>query len=640
MRISVEDLVATQVDNKEEETRELKLTYWVGQVGALYEDYDGSKKFTMRFFDQASQWRYHNDEDSRLVKLFGNSFRRHEVMETDVCEENDVDIIVKKLNWWSDEEKAVTDNQGLKASEISNGLFSDRMIIRCGSDGVRRSDLSDSLWPAPEGRRRNRLLVQCPNSKLSLKSISGPQYKYKTAVPVEDSSADDDPKYTRAVEALKLSVLPENLPCREQETASIREFLRTAVGTTGSSGNVLYISGVPGTGKTASVLSVVKQMQNSLSFEFVYINSMKLNTPTDIYSDLINKLYIHKRRFKADKPQEKLAEFFSSNSKEDKNRPVTVLLVDEIDYLVTKSQAVVYQLFDWPLLPESKLVLLTISNTMDLPERLMPRVASRLGLARLNYMPYQHEQIRKVILERMKDAKAESVFGDDAVQLLSRRVAASSGDIRKALHICRRAIEMREGAVVRASDINNAQFDLYSNPWVAVMAHQPYLARLVLVSLVLETSTKNTDSILLRELWLRFSNLLTTYSPIYRFRPFYYSDFVRVVTDMKRMSLIETTRQTQSSLSAYMQERKETPIDTPAEDDELVLQKAGIKQVNKKLVGNKQVSSKVMAKDNGADEDEDGSGYIVSLNPNIEVGDVKKALVEEAGDRVAQRFLN
>jgi Cdc6-like AAA superfamily ATPase len=255
-------------------------------------------------------------------------------------------------------------------------------------------------------------------------------------------------------------------------------------------------------------------------------------------------------------------------------------------------------------------------------------------------MPYQHEQIRMVILERMKDAKAESVFGDDAVQLVSRRVAASSGDIRKALHICRRAIEMREGAVVRASDINNAQFDLYSNPWVAVMAHQPYLARLLLVSLVLETNTKNTDSILLRELWLRFSNLLTTFSPVYRFRPFYYSDFVRVVTDMKRMSLIETTRQPQTSLSAYMQERKETSIEAPAEYDELVLQKSGIKQVNKKLVGNKQVSSKVMAKDNGADEDEEGSGFIVSLNPNIEVGDVKKALVDEAGDRVAQRFLN
>lgn len=101
---------------------------------------------------------------------------------------------------------------------------------------------------------------------------------------------------------------------------------------------------------------------------------MKLNTPTDLYLDLFNKLWIKGKKFKADKPQERLTEYFSIS---DPKRPVTVLLVDEIDYLVNKSQAVVYQLFDWPLLRTSKLILLTISNTMDLPERLMPRVASR-----------------------------------------------------------------------------------------------------------------------------------------------------------------------------------------------------------------------------------------------------------------------
>ncbi len=30
-------------------------------------------------------------------------------------------------------------------------------------------------------------------------------------------------------------------------------------------------------------------------------------------------------------------------------RPVTVLLLDEIDYLITKKETLVYNFFDWPL---------------------------------------------------------------------------------------------------------------------------------------------------------------------------------------------------------------------------------------------------------------------------------------------------
>lgn len=632
MRITVEDLVATEVNREDEETRELKLKYWVGQVAALFEDQDGEKHFVFRFFDVEKQWRYMNSDDGRLLKAFGESFRRFEILETDVCETNPVEIIVKKLNWRCTEAEALIDNQGLVSWDIPNSFFSDRMIIRCGSDGKRRQDLSDSLWPAPANRRRQRLLVQCEESKHSLRA-SGRIEKVLVVNPkVLKKDPSEDAVYEEAVNALKLSVLPENLPCRESETATIREFIRTAVKSTGSSGNVLYISGVPGTGKTASVLSVVKQMKSERStsdvskFEFAYINSMKLNSPSDLYLDLLIKLDIHKKRFKADKPQEKLSEFFSSRSA----KPVTVLLIDEIDYLVTKSQAVVYQLFDWPLLAESKLVLLTISNTMDLPERLMPRVASRLGLARLNYLPYSHEQIRKVILERLEDVKATQVFSDDSIKLVSRRVATSSGDIRKALHICRRAIELREGAVVQASDMNRAQFDLYSNPFVAVISHLPYLARIALISLVLECKFRNTDSVTARDLHGRFSNLVVTYSLPFQTRPVYFSDFVRTLNELKRLAIVAVSKQLASA--------PKNDVDPLYLEDEEGLQESKI--AVKKGSGSRKLSSKVISKDNGAEEDENGSGYSISLNPLIENSDVRNALVDEAGDRVAQRLLN
>ena len=58
----------------------------------------------------------------------------------------------------------------------------------------------------------------------------------------------------------------------------------------------------------------------------------------------------------------------------------SVVLMDELDQLMTTKQDVVYNFFNWPTLAGSKLVVLAVANTMDLPERVMSgRVRSRLG---------------------------------------------------------------------------------------------------------------------------------------------------------------------------------------------------------------------------------------------------------------------
>ena len=58
----------------------------------------------------------------------------------------------------------------------------------------------------------------------------------------------------------------------------------------------------------------------------------------------------------------------------------SVVLVDELDLLVNKNQKVIYNLFDWPFHPHSRLIVIAIANTMDLPERLLAnKVSSRLG---------------------------------------------------------------------------------------------------------------------------------------------------------------------------------------------------------------------------------------------------------------------
>ena len=89
-----------------------------------------------------------------------------------------------------------------------------------------------------------------------------------------------------------------------------------------------------------------------------------------------------------------------------------------MDLLCSKRQDVVYNLLDWPTNKYSRLVVLTIANTMDLPERvLMGRVTSRLGLTRLTFQSYTFPQLIEIVTTRLKDSEA---FRSDAIEIAAR----------------------------------------------------------------------------------------------------------------------------------------------------------------------------------------------------------------------------
>jgi Cdc6-like AAA superfamily ATPase len=54
--------------------------------------------------------------------------------------------------------------------------------------------------------------------------------------------------------------------------------------------------------------------------------------------------------------------------------------MDELDLLVTAKQTVMYNFFEWPNWPHSRLIVVAVANTMDLPERMLSnKISSRLG---------------------------------------------------------------------------------------------------------------------------------------------------------------------------------------------------------------------------------------------------------------------
>ncbi|CAG8658983.1 8295_t:CDS:2, partial [Paraglomus occultum] len=173
-----------------------------------------------------------------------------------------------------------------------------------------------------------------------------------------------------------------------------------------------------------------------------------------------------------------------------------VLMMDELDLLVTKNQRVMYNLFNWPSLPNSRLVVIAVANTMDLPERILTnRVSSRLGLNRVNFQPYAFQQLMIVVQSRLKGM---GVFNKDAIEYAARKVSAVSGDARRALEICRRAVEIIESkktlpehsksnAQVTINIIEQVVKEMSSSPTIAFVSNASIHQKIFLWSLLQRT---------------------------------------------------------------------------------------------------------------------------------------------------------
>lgn len=78
------------------------------------------------------------------------------------------------------------------------------------------------------------------------------------------------------------------------------------------------------------------------------------------------------------------------------------------------------------------------------------------GLTRITFPGYTHEQLMLIIQSRLEGVPGKVVH-PDAVQFAARKVAAVSGDARRALDICRRAVEIAETDAISHEADNEAQ---------------------------------------------------------------------------------------------------------------------------------------------------------------------------------------
>lgn len=226
---------------------------------------------------------------------------------------------------------------------------------------------------------------------------------------------------------------PAKIIGRSKEISEIENFLHEHVSKHQAAS--LYISGPPGTGKTSCLMSVIEKMQKEISFAFV--NCMTVSNPNDIYASIAREFKVPKAL--NSKNLIKYLEKYVMTS-----TSMNVLVLDEIDHLDSKGQEVLYSLFEWPQLPRSSLILIGIANALDLTDRLLPRLHTfKYEPTLMHFPPYSREQIIEILEDRLSSVENGNcpVVKPVALQLCARKIAACTGDIRKALDVCCRAVE-------------------------------------------------------------------------------------------------------------------------------------------------------------------------------------------------------
>ncbi|XP_034951202.1 origin recognition complex subunit 1 [Chelonus insularis] len=309
----------------------------------------------------------------------------------------------------------------------------------------------------PSTPKRKSVASKTATSLIKLKALT-PSIKRRTTNVAKPKTILEE-----ARAQLHVSAVPQSLPCRETEFNDIFMFLEKKIAD--HSSGCMYISGVPGTGKTATVNEVIRCLKKLNSngslpdFDFYEINGMKMSEPRQSYVQILKQMTGQSTTWEA---ALKILDKRFTNKQAKKS--MTLLLIDELDVLCNKRQDVVYNLLNWPSQPAAQLVVITIANTMDLPERvLMSRVTSRLGLTRLTFQPYNYKQLNEIVIARLNESNA---FKSEAVQLVARKVAAVSGDARRALDICRRATEIAElyeSKIVTIQHVNEALTEMIAS---------------------------------------------------------------------------------------------------------------------------------------------------------------------------------
>lgn len=343
------------------------------------------------------------------------------------------------------------------------------------------------------------------NNEINTKQDKYTYSKTKSSKRIRNQEQDD-----AKINEEDINTVIQLLPCREKEQLHIYNYIKKGLETNGSYTG-LYISGMPGTGKTACVTTVINKLRKESQrkevapFTVCELNGMKITNPNNVFKYIYEHLFTDGRSTNIKKCTAILDNFFKNRKDynfqtqlREYTNPHLILVIDEIDCLINKKQMLLYNIFNWTTYHHSKLIIISISNTLDLPEKLLPKISSRIGNNRLSFKPYQKDELVKILSVKIENFE---LFSDDAIKLSAMKVAAVNGDLRRILQICRRAKEMFDSEdhdiddKIEKSHILRATEDLFDSKVQFVIKSLQLYEKLAIAAILFQMKIQQNDRI-------------------------------------------------------------------------------------------------------------------------------------------------
>jgi Cdc6-like AAA superfamily ATPase len=343
----------------------------------------------------------------------------------------------------------------------------------------------------------------------------------------EEIFDEDDNQSIKSFSEIRL----EYLPCRKEEQDTIYNYIKKGLQTNGNY-NSLYIAGMPGTGKTASVKTIINILESELKeatknrknyknlikddiipFKKLFISGMEYPNISNVFKKIYNFIFAKEKSLTVNKYIQLLDKFFaerkkfnSSSSLNDPTNSHILLIIDEIDILINSTQNLLYNIFNWTTYEYSKLIVISISNTLDLPNRLFPKIKSRMGNNKLMFKPYNKEELRIIIKDRGIDLQ---LFSEDAIRLSCVKVAAINGDLRRIFKILFRAKQINELENYKKKDKNlvskfnimEAWNELFNSKISKVIKSLQIIEKIIIASMLTKIKDNNSNKIKIGELY-------------------------------------------------------------------------------------------------------------------------------------------
>ncbi|KAH9116262.1 hypothetical protein AeMF1_009793 [Aphanomyces euteiches] len=249
----------------------------------------------------------------------------------------------------------------------------------------------------------------------------------------------------------------------------------------------VFLSGTPGTGKSALVRLMEQYVENSWAkasksskMQFVNLNAMTLGDAASIFKAIASQV-TNTDYSSSEQAISALDVAFKSNDS------VTFLILDEIDILLRgKGESNLYRLFEWAHHPESSMVFIGIANSIDMTERYLPLLRQRdCKPLSVVFQPYNYDAILDILKQRICEDPLldKPIFDFMSIAFLARKVASTSGDIRTALNLCRCCLLQKQiqsvASPVLLNDMVNAVKKGLEAPGISLLQTLPRMAQLV-----------------------------------------------------------------------------------------------------------------------------------------------------------------